>query len=72
MRTIDDLLEKFDLHRESDEKEGALPITLWLPAEVKAKYDLLQMKSKRRFGKLLKEIVIHSIERKAQIPPDAE
>lgn len=42
-------------------------ITLWVPAEVKAKFDAIQKKSKREFGKHLKKLVMHSIE-KIKVP----
>jgi hypothetical protein len=41
-------------------KEGR-PVTIWIPADSKAKYDKLQAKSGRRFGKKAREILIELI-----------
>lgn len=38
-------------------------ITIWLPDEYKIKYDLLQERTKRRFGKLVKELLKKSIDK---------
>lgn len=42
-------------------KEGR-PVTIWLPAEAKARYDRLQEKSGRRFSKKAREILLALIE----------
>lgn len=38
-------------------------ITIWVPTEKKEKYESLQGRTRRKFGKKLKEIVIKSIDR---------
>ena len=37
-------------------------ITIWLPEDKALKFEQIQAKSKRRFGKKLKEVVIRSID----------
>lgn len=62
--TIDSLVAAFDLSQmPGDGPEELSPVTFWLPVEYKAKYDLLQERSKRRFGKVLKEIIKRSMDR---------
>lgn len=41
-------------------KDGR-PITFWVPAAVKVKYDYLQKKSERRFSKKTREVLIELI-----------
>jgi len=38
-------------------------ITIWVPDEYKAKYDMLQERSKRKFGKLIKELLKRAIDK---------
>ena len=61
--SIEQILKEFDLS--SADKNGSVklePVTFWLPSDYKIKYDLLQSKSKSRFGKLLKEVLKRSID----------
>lgn len=64
---FNDLFEQFtaesnDMENTPLDKEA---ITLWIPVEYKEKFDRLQRKSKRRFSKVLKEVVMRSIDRVA-------
>lgn len=62
--TIDSLFENLgNVFSEYKEPAKVEPITLWIPEEYKAKYDFLQDKTKRRFGKFLKEVLIKSIDK---------
>jgi hypothetical protein len=62
--SIDEILEKFSfICRASDERTDLGAITIWLPVKTKAKYDTLQRQSKRRFSRVIKEIVQKAIDR---------
>lgn len=37
-------------------------VSFWIPTQAKAKYDLLQEKSKRKFGRHLKGLIMRSID----------
>lgn len=39
------------------------PLTIWIPSGHKAKYDLIQSKSKHKFGKFLREVLKKSIDK---------
>jgi hypothetical protein len=62
--SIEQILENFNRegvdHSEPVERK---PLTLWIPADYKEKYESLQNQSKRKFGKALREIVKISIDR---------
>ena len=49
----------------SEEKETVHTkgVTFWIPDEYKKKYEAIQAKSKRRFSKMLKEVIMKSIDR---------
>lgn len=60
---IENLLGDFSpspLESTKNLKEGR-PVTIWLPSDTKAKYDSLQEKSGRRFGKKAREVLIELI-----------
>lgn len=62
--TVEDLLGDFGLippEGTKSLKEGR-PVTIWLPTEAKTKYDRLQEKSKRLFGKKAREVLIKLIQ----------
>lgn len=61
--SIDEILEDFDLDGEEIRKDGSLPVTFWIPMETKDKYARIQAKTRRRFGKKIKEVLIASIDR---------
>lgn len=62
-KTIDDILESFDETSTPPTREVG-PITIWVPKDVKEKYEKLQRRSKRAFSRTLREIVEVSIVRK--------
>jgi hypothetical protein len=63
-QTIDSILENFELdNAPSWDKKTHQALTFWIPVEHKEKYDQIQFRSKKRFGKLLKEVLKKSIER---------
>lgn len=56
---LDEFLGDFNMSEPEAEpslKMGA-PITIWLPAEDKARYDKLQKLSRRRFSKKAREVL---------------
>lgn len=62
--TITELLGGFGddfLDEPKTMKEGR-PVTIWMPKEVKIKFDNLQKKSNRRFGKKAREVLIALID----------
>lgn len=64
--SLDSIFENFNpvfSHDSEWNPEANKPLTFWLPDEYKAKYDLLQERTKRKFGKLLKEVLKRSIDR---------
>lgn len=63
--SIDSILEDFDVDAPPKPKPVTenTNISIWLPKEYRDKFDELQMKSKRKFGKLLREVVIKSIDK---------
>ena len=64
-KSIDEILKGFDPAAETDTSfhENHTPLTIWLPMSTKAKYDSLQERSRKRFGKVLKQIIIQSIDK---------
>lgn len=61
--TVHDLLSDFCISPQDSPKslkEGR-PVTIWLPAEAKARYDRLQEKSGRRFSKKAREVLVELI-----------
>jgi len=64
-KSIDAILDEFDVGGKSKERSETRPITIWIPLDLKTRYDELQGRTRGQFGKLLKEIVKRSIEKKA-------
>jgi hypothetical protein len=57
-------IEEFDLDDVCDTpKEESRSLTLWVPAEYKDKFDRIQARSGRKFGKYLKKLLIQSIDK---------
>lgn len=57
-------IEVFDLKEEkSVPQEECETLTLWVSREYKEKYNLVQARSKKKFGKFLKQIVEKTIDR---------
>lgn len=62
-QTIDTLLETFDLAKAGNQsKEDVSPVTLWIPTSSKEKYDLIQKMSGRKFSKVLRKVLVKSID----------
>lgn len=62
--SLDKLIADFDPTLKTNGskiKEGG-PVTIWLPAEYKAKYDRLQERSNRRFCKKVRELIVAAID----------
>lgn len=63
-QTIDAIIDDFDLaERASRENVETMAITIWLPVDKKKRFDELQGESRKRFGKLVKKVVEHTIDR---------
>ncbi len=59
----DDFVQIFKLAPEDPAPRAeSKPITFWLGDEHKAKFDLLQSKSKKKFGKFLKQVLEKTID----------
>lgn len=66
-KTIDSIIDDFKIdERDAKGPEKTEPVTFWLPVEYKRRYDRLQELSKQKFGKVLKEVIKHSIDRVEQ------
>lgn len=62
-QTTDILLEEFHLPETEEKSELMVPMTLWVPAATKAKYQLIQERSKRKFSKHLVKVLKCSIDK---------
>lgn len=64
MKSFEELLETFKSESNAGKSvnSGGKPITIWLPADAKARYDELQKRSKRRFSRTARELFIELIE----------
>lgn len=63
-RSLDSILDNLETvtEKKSPIKEGG-PVTIWLPREYKARYDLIQRETGRKFGKTLREMIQVAIDR---------
>lgn len=62
--TLDSIFADFEADiSEKPQSTQRQSITIWIPEEYKAKYELLQGKTRQRFGKKLKEVVKMSIDK---------
>jgi hypothetical protein len=62
MKTIDDVLNKFTASADDSQSlTRGKTVTIWVSSEVKARYDELQVKSRRRFGKAARELLLELI-----------
>lgn len=60
----EDFIENFELMpEESAPQSESDTISIWLSLDQKAKYDLIQARSKKKFGKFLKKIIEKTIDR---------
>lgn len=61
---IDSVFKDFESNlTDNHDTPSRQAITIWVPDEYKAKYDKLQEITKRKFGKLVKEVVKKSIDK---------
>jgi hypothetical protein len=66
-KSIEELISTFDKKSlEPTIQETRHPVTFWISESYKKKYDMIQIKSRRRLGKLLTEIITQSIDRIAK------
>lgn len=62
---LDSVFEEFDfmnIEYRDDNKER-FAITIWMPLEYYEKYNSIQRQSRKKFGKLLKEVIKRSIDK---------
>lgn len=61
---VDKIFEGFTLGNGQDsETVQRAGVTIWLPEEYKEKFNQLQSRSKRRFGKKIQEMLIKAIDK---------
>lgn len=61
--TIGDILADLNVATTSDGmKTGRCSVTIWLPPEAKARYDVLQERTRRRFSKKAREALLALID----------
>lgn len=58
---IEDMISDFKCTKENKERAIA-PVSIWLQPEYKSKYDELQSRSDKKFGKLVQEILKKAID----------
>lgn len=56
-RLLESILEDFDPSGTSETAKHGVSLTLYVPADLKARFDRLQRLSKRQFHKKLREVV---------------
>ena len=55
--------DEFDLSQIPEKKPECSTLTFWVPLEIKSKFDAIQIRSERAFGKFLKDIIAEHIQR---------
>lgn len=61
--SLDSILESFTIDPTYVDLPKVKPITIWIPEEQKEKYDHIQALTKRKFARLLREVIVTSIDR---------
>lgn len=62
--SLDEVFKKFGpITTDNSITEAGGAITIWLPTDYKSKYDMLQDKTKRKFSKLVREVLKSTIDR---------
>ncbi len=56
-------IELMEVLDDSVPKNDCRPITVWVPITYKEKYDLIQARSKSKFGKFLRRVIQNSIDK---------
>lgn len=64
--SLDSMIDSFGPINAPDDFVETMPITLWLPKEYRDKFLMLQDKSKRKFGKLAKQVIMKTIDKKLE------
>lgn len=63
--SLDSIIDNFGpMNASTEDVIETMPVTLWLPKEYKDKFSMLQDRTKRRFGKLAKEVLMKTIDKK--------
>lgn len=62
-KSIDEILQSFDQDSTESKLRDGCTLTFWVSPEIKKKYDTIQRRSKRRFSRVLKEVIEESIQR---------
>ena len=62
-KSIDAIIDGFVACGDNPESGPRAHLTLYVPLETKQKFDNLQTKSRRKFGKKLQEVVAIAVER---------
>lgn len=62
-KSIDEILEAFDQGATETKIRDGCTLTFWVSPEIKKKYEIIQRRSKRRFSRVLKEVIEESIQR---------
>lgn len=63
-KSLDDIMLSFDPgEEESNFHESHKPLTVWVPNDQKMKYSRIQKKSRNKFSKKLRELIIRAIEK---------
>lgn len=62
---LDEILSDFNFHGSDLQSElrNGRPISTWVPGPYKAKYDLIQKLSGRKYSKILRRLIMMSIDR---------
>ena len=64
VQSIDEIVENFPVYlQQMEDKSDTKPVTFWIPREYKAIYDQLQLKTNRRFSKVLIEVLKGAIDK---------
>jgi hypothetical protein len=62
--SLDEIFESFSLESPSPRNvDDGTALTIWIPREYKLKFDMCQARSQKKFGKLLKKLVMTTIDR---------
>lgn len=61
-KSLDQIFEEFDAETTLPQSGERKPITIWVPTEYKNTYDEIQAKTQHKLSKVLKKVVMKSIE----------
>ena len=60
--SVDGLEETFNIEDCADHRQECAGVTVWIPTDLKEKYDEAQNLSNKQFGKFIKKLVIKAIQ----------